>query len=255
MRTVILSDCHIGSPEAHVGRVNRFLFSLECDKLILAGDFWDLWDMSTDDLKRTNDSTIRQLKKLMQHGTKIEYILGNHDENYLKSPVMPLDEIVVVKNWNITTPNGKKIAIIHGHDFDKIYTNWYWVQRSLAWLNGVFKKTIGVGFHDLQKKTCTGLKGKDYWQTVHDIHKQARKHYQKLGFDALIMGHTHAPMHIKKNELPEFINAGDWKVHDSYVVIEDDNISLRFMGTGTDDHKDYRWFRLDDGAGSGVTQS
>lgn len=228
MKTIILSDCHIGSPEANVSKLNKFLTSVECDRLIFAGDFWDLWDKSVDDIRKDHAVTMDILRKLAAKGVKMEYLIGNHDESYLKNPVMPLTELPVISKFEENLPDGRKIAIIHGHEYDFIYKNYYWFYRALDFINTLAKKTVGISNVDFGKrKTVTNLTGKEYSDTILKIHNNARKAYKKRGFNYLIMGHTHAPMNIEdSNKLCGFCNSGDWKIHNSYAVIDGSTINL-----------------------------
>jgi UDP-2,3-diacylglucosamine pyrophosphatase LpxH len=246
MKTIVLSDCHIGSPEANIVKLNRFLLSLECNRLILAGDFWDLWDKSSSDIRRDHKGTIDLLYKLIAKGTKVEYILGNHDDSYLKDPIIPLTDVPVINKFEEAMPDGKRIAIIHGHEFDFIYQKHYWLYRVFAWVNRMAKQTVGISNNNFAKQqTCTNLKGKKYSDTVQKIHEKAQKVYKKKGFNYLIMGHTHAPMHsLERDHTCEFYNAGDWKIHNSYISIEDDKITLRYLMTDPPHEK--RWFRVNE---------
>ena len=232
MRTVVLSDCHIGSPEANVAQLNRFLLTLECDKLMLAGDFFDLWDMSADKIRRQYAGTLDLVKKLLNKGTAIEYLLGNHDEDYLKTPVMAPDELPVVAEIKFTVPDGRRITIVHGHEFDFVYRKHHFLYKALAWANRTSAKITGLSLKSLGRRTCTDLEGAEYGKAIERIHGDARKAHAGKA-DVLIMGHTHSPEHLSNEGLVEFYNTGDWKIHNSYIVIEDDRISLRHLGCDT----------------------
>ena len=225
MKIVILSDCHIGSPEANVTKLNYFLSTIECDKLILAGDMFDLWDSSSENIKLKHQDTLKILKEIITRGIKVEYLLGNHDEDYVKYPVI---ELQIVPTIDFLLPNGKHVKVIHGHEFDFIYKHHYHLYKTSAWVNKIMAKFIGVSFKSLSgKMTCTNLKNNDYSRTVEKIHANARNELNKKA-DVLIMGHTHAPEHKFNDDLIEFWNSGDWKVHNSYIVIEDNAINLYF---------------------------
>jgi UDP-2,3-diacylglucosamine pyrophosphatase LpxH len=224
MRVVILSDCHVGSPEANIGALNKFLSCVQCDKLVLAGDFFDLWDMSAGDIRDRHAKTIGLVKKIIERGVLVEYLLGNHDDDYLDHPVMG-PELPVVKAVEFYTHSGKKVRVVHGDKYDHVYQRHRLLYKMLAWANKVSKKVLGLSFEDLSHKTCTSLPRGEYDEAVRKIHEAARK--KSKGFDILVMGHTHSPIHSKAaGELPEFLNAGDWKVNDTYVLVDGDSVSL-----------------------------
>lgn len=227
-KTIILSDCHIGSNESNYRLVNKFLRHLTCDRLVLLGDFWDIWDMSPDMLRERYGDTIAHLRALLARDTKIEFILGNHDEDYVQDPVMPLSEIPVLLAGEVVTTDGRRIGLCHGHEFDPIFKRWYKLSRLLAWVNRAARRLLGMSAKSFKKKTCTDLEGKEYSKTVEKIHAKARKTYMKLGFSGLIMGHTHAPTYQTSRGGPmDFYNAGDWKWSNTYIEINDGHIELK----------------------------
>lgn len=230
MRTVILSDCHIGSPEANVAHLNRFLLTLECDRLILAGDIFDLWDMSAEEIKRIYFPTIEKLRR-MSAKMKIEYLLGNHDEGYLDNPLIPLTEIPVIKECKFSLPDGRVVGVVHGDEYDHMYKKHYWLYRVSAWLNGLSSKVLNFSWKDTYgKQTCTSLSGVDYSKAVDKVHNAARKDMAKKGYDIVVMGHTHAPIHcFKRANFAELYNTGDWKKNDSYVLIDENSINIMFV--------------------------
>lgn len=224
MKTIILSDCHIGSPESNYRDVNRFLKDLDCSHLILAGDTWDLWDMSAGDIRDRHDDTVRLLKRLMDGGTKITTILGNHDEDYNDDPILG-DE--AVDSVELVLPNGKIYAVIHGQDFDPIYKKYNWLHRLLWCTNRFIKKLTGISLKSFMR-SCTELReidDQEYSGLVNDIHKHARKYYSNRGYDGLIMGHTHAPDHREGVKI-DFWNSGDWKWSNTYVTIDGNDVKI-----------------------------
>lgn len=226
-KTIVLSDCHLGSPESNYRDLNRFLARLECDRLILLGDAWDLWDMSTDDIRKNFSDTIMLLRKLLDDGTKICLILGNHDDDYFEDPIMPLSEIPVKRHADILLPSGKKLALIHGHEFDPLVKDSYGLSRFLAWVNKTARGVFGLSWKSFKRKDCVDLSGKSYSDTVREIHKKARDAYSKYGYDALIMGHTHCPTVDRAMDPIEFYNSGDWKWSNTYIEILGDDIRVK----------------------------
>ncbi len=231
MKIVVLSDCHIGSPECNSDAVLKFLSSVQCNRVVFAGDLWDYWE-TTDQQLRKEKETKNQIFQLTRRGIQVEYVLGNHDEDYLKKPFMSLEILPVVKNWEYVSPGGKKIKIIHGHEFDKIYKRHHFLYKLSAMVNATAGRVLGISLKTL-RKTCTDSRGTpEYGETVNEIHDDVRRYYGKRGYDAVIMGHTHSPILLPKTEKRiEFANAGDWKYNNSYLIIDGDDISLRFLNS------------------------
>lgn len=227
MRTIVLSDCHIGSNESNYRLVNNFLNNLECDRLVLLGDFWDLWDMSPGDLRKRYADTMGLLRRILERGTRIEYVIGNHDEDYLLDPMMDIDAVPVFTNFtDISLPSGRRYALVHGHAYDPMYMSWYSLGRMLAWVNKTSRKILGISIKTFKRKTCTDIEDdEERSRAVQKIHQAARKDFAKCGYDGVIMGHTHCPTYEGGERL--FCNAGDWKWSNTYVEILGEDVFLR----------------------------
>ena len=220
MKTVILSDCHIGSPESNYRCVEEFLHNLECDRLILAGDFWDLWDCSAKELRDRHESAVRELQRVAARGIQVDYVLGNHDAGYRKNQVVPL--LTTFNECTFTTPGGRRVLVVHGHQYDWIMRKHYSWYRLVAVINK-FLAVFGLSYKKWQSlsKHCGEAK---YSEVVRDMHSTAMADCRKR-CDVLVMGHTHTPMHTTVDGL-EFVNAGDWKYHNTYAVVIGDEITL-----------------------------
>lgn len=225
-RTIILTDCHVGNPESNYRELNRFLLKLECDRLILGGDFWDLWDMDDDAMRERHGDTIALLNRLVDMGVSVDLVLGNHDEDYADKPLIRRDRVAVLKKTEILTSVGRRIAVTHGHTFDPIFGKPNCLSKSLAWLNGMSRRILRLSYKTIKRKTCTDLSGVEYNSMVKNIHDDAMRSHMERGYDGLVMGHSHSPCHIKTDKF-EFANAGDWKYHNTYVTVEDDSIELK----------------------------
>jgi UDP-2,3-diacylglucosamine pyrophosphatase LpxH len=226
MRTVILTDGHVGSKESNYRDVKKFLYSLECDELVLGGDFWDLWDMSAKRLRSRHGDVITMLERVRSRGAKITYVVGNHDEDYPKTPVMADDRIIVVIGSYSLPGHARRITLIHGHEFDPVYQDYYWVSRMLAWVNKMSVSTIGVGSKTFMRRTCTDrIDEDDFPDIIRCIHQSAMRAYDGK-CDCLIMGHTHSPIHLSNESGMEFVNSGDWKWSNTWVDVVDGVVTL-----------------------------
>jgi UDP-2,3-diacylglucosamine pyrophosphatase LpxH len=228
VRTVILSDCHIGSPEADRSAIKRFLAHLVCDRLILLGDFWDLWDMSAKEIRKQNGDIVEIIERVKGRGTKIIYVLGNHDDTYWDDPIFSKDVVDVVPSISICC-GFRNISFIHGHEFDHCYQNARWFTKLAAWVNRQSRKFIGISAKSFMRRpTCTDLRGTpDFEPVTNAVHEAAMEDCWGKGFNALVMGHTHRPMHLENTiQGIEFMNAGDWKWSNTYAEIKDGRMSL-----------------------------
>ena len=73
VRTVILSDLHLGTPHAKAAEVTHFLKHVSCDRLILNGDIIDGWRLRRDGrLTREHTKCVRRILTMIQkHDTSV----------------------------------------------------------------------------------------------------------------------------------------------------------------------------------------
>jgi UDP-2,3-diacylglucosamine pyrophosphatase LpxH len=84
IRSVFISDCHLGSQFAHTDQLLRYLKwvkDAKPDYLYIVGDFIDGWKLSRN-WWWSNDCNlvIRKLLSIVKSGTEVRYVAGNHDE-------------------------------------------------------------------------------------------------------------------------------------------------------------------------------
>ena len=76
----VISDVHLATHASKAKELVRYLKSIHPKKLILNGDIIDSWRFSRNYFPKTHLKVLRQLIKMMEQGTKVVYITGNHDE-------------------------------------------------------------------------------------------------------------------------------------------------------------------------------
>ena len=82
VKTVILSDVHLGTAACRIAEVNHFLKHVRCEKLILNGDIIDGWQLRrSGSWTKAHSRFVRiVLKMLEKRDTQIVYLRGNHDD-------------------------------------------------------------------------------------------------------------------------------------------------------------------------------
>src|SRR5690348_10719167 len=115
IRSVFVSDVHLGTTACKYEYLLDFLKNIECEFLYLNGDIIDLWAIIRKGsfLTQEHINVIRKILSLAKKGTKIKYILGNHEDHLRK--YHNFDEPIVIGNIEIanefvhTKVNGDKI--------------------------------------------------------------------------------------------------------------------------------------------------
>ena len=80
LKTVVLSDIHLGTKFSKVTEVTDFLTSVDCDRLIFNGDTIDGWQLRKNDYQYWGAEQARFfrviLKMMENHGTEVIFLRG-----------------------------------------------------------------------------------------------------------------------------------------------------------------------------------
>ncbi len=227
VRTVILSDVHLGTAESKVAEVNHFLRHVRCTKLILNGDIIDGWQLRRGgSWTKAHTRFVRiVLKKLEKRDTQVVYLRGNHDD--ILSSFLPLDfeNLSVVEDHVHEGPRGRYL-VLHGDIFDTVTKNFVflahlgdWGYRALLRLNRLYN-------------AWRAWRGKEYWSLSRAIKarvKEAVNHIsnfedhiaqlaRKRGCAGVMCGHIHTAADKMIGDI-HYLNSGDW-VESLTAVVE-----------------------------------
>ncbi len=219
----VISDVHLATHASKAKELVRYLKSIHPEKLILNGDFIDSWRFSRNYFPKSHLKVIRQLIKMMEQGTEVVYITGNHDEIFRRFNNTKLGKFSIVNQLELEL-KGNRIWIIHGDIFDLIIHRAKWLAKLGA---------ATYGFITLLNE-AVNLPGKLLWRKEILIYKSLKdrilkdktvltKFEQSIGemaalkkYDQVICGHTHIPVDKKitiKEHTVRYINCGDWVEH------------------------------------------
>ena len=107
LRTVWLSDVHLGSRECRVNLLLDFLRHTRCDVLYLVGDIVDLENLRKSFYwPASHTEVLRLLLKKSQEGTRIVYIPGNHDHDLHALAGVKFGNIEIASHAIHTTRDG-----------------------------------------------------------------------------------------------------------------------------------------------------
>ena len=218
-RTIFISDLYLGFRGANTKALAAFLKSIECDTLYLVGDVFDLWAMAIKgriSWEPDCNAVLRRILKMMKHGTKVVYIIGNHDDAIRHFVPVTLGSDVIITNEHIhTTAAGKKFLVIHGDQFDFV-AKWLsmvgsWLYDWLIVFNGfVHNIRMALGFKRywsfsamVKKRTKRAL------SAVKDFETAVLLYAQSQGCDGAICGHIHTDKLYEKDGIT-YANCGDW---------------------------------------------
>jgi UDP-2,3-diacylglucosamine pyrophosphatase LpxH len=228
LRTVWLSDIHLGSRACRVSLLLDFLRNTRCDVLYLVGDIIDLEHLRHDFYwPETHTEALRLLLGMSRAGTRIVYIPGNHDYELRKFVGVKLGNIEIVNEAVHTTHAGRRLLVLHGDQFDAIVR-----RKSLAVALGAFAcrslLTLNRFVHWLHDLT-----GRPYWSLAQHVKSRfaGAKRYVERFQQATLVAAREARVdgvvcgHIHRADLAEvdgllYCNDGDW-VESCTALVED----------------------------------
>jgi len=194
---VFFSDVHLGSRVCKAERVVAMLDTFDPIHIFILGDLYD--DLN---LHRLHKEHWELLNRLREYSKKkhVLHIHGNHD--WLLEPLGEFLGLDVVSEY-IWEYNGKRMLLIHGHQFDDYVTNMPVVTEIASFLylcaQRIDKKQWFARF--LKRKS------KKYLRLSNKIAIRLSEYAKKAGADIAIFGHTHEPMDEVVNNI-RIINDG-----------------------------------------------
>jgi len=236
-KAVFLSDAHLGTGDDDKKRENVLIdfLSKEINEkvvLFIIGDLFDFWFEYKNAIPKGHYRLIAKLIELVNSGTKIYYIAGNHDfwtGNFFKREIGIEfhSEALKVEIY------GKKLYIAHGDGIKrkdwgyrllkKIFRN-----RINIFLYRWLHPDFGIPFAKMISKASRDYSTERDYGSDLEYFEFAKKKF-KEGFDAVILAHTHRP-YFKKVDSKYYVNIGDWLVNFSYLEINKDKFQLKYKG-------------------------
>lgn len=227
VKTVIISDVHLGTFDCKIREVNHFLKYTRCDRLILNGDILDGWRLKkTGYWPKTHTRFVRLiLKKLEKRDTDVIYLRGNHDDVLAK--ILPLDfeNLRILEEFVHETPRGKYL-VLHGDVFDTVTKNFVflayigdWGYRMLMRINRLYnfwRAWQGKEYYSLSKAVKARVKSAVSHVSSFETH--IAQLARSRGCCGVICGHIHTAADKMLGDI-HYLNSGDW-VESLTAIIE-----------------------------------
>jgi UDP-2,3-diacylglucosamine pyrophosphatase LpxH len=122
IRTLFISDVHLGTKKSQVDKLLDVLKDYEFENLIIVGDFIDLTALKKKFYWNSDHSTvIQKVLRFSRKGVNVIYLLGNHDHflrGLIKDENINIGDITICDEMYYETSKGEKIYICHGDQFD-----------------------------------------------------------------------------------------------------------------------------------------
>jgi UDP-2,3-diacylglucosamine pyrophosphatase LpxH len=218
MRTVWVSDVHLGTPGCQAQALLHFLRHVECETLFLVGDIIDGWQ-----LRRcwywpqAHNDVVQKVLRKARKGTKVIFVPGNHDEFARRYVGHNFGGVDVVDEHVHELADGRKLWITHGDLFDGVIQCAKWLAYVGDW---AYELTLRVNRHFNSLRARMGL---PYWSLskylklkvkravsyVGDFEAAVAREARSRGLQGVVCGHIHhAEMRMIDGVL--YCNDGDW---------------------------------------------
>lgn len=234
LRSVFLSDIHLGTRECQAGELLAFLRSHDMETLYLVGDVIDLWSMRRRIFwPASHQEVLRTIVDKARSGTRVVFVPGNHDDLARSLCGSLLAGIEVHREFIHETARGKRMLVIHGDDFDGAVrfspalrvagTALYSVILLAARVVMRIRRLAGLPHWSLASwiKSRVGTA----CEYVERFERAAAMAAQARGLDGVICGHIHRP-NVTWHDGVLYCNDGDWVEHCT-ALIEDRSGALR----------------------------
>ena len=218
VRTVWISDLHLGTPGCQAKALLDFLRDVECETLYLVGDIIDGWQLRRSWYwPQAHNDVVQKLLRKARKGTRVIFIPGNHDEFARKYLTHNFGGVDVMEEAMHVTADGKRLWITHGdlYDGDIQCARWLAIMGDLAyeftlkvnrWFNRVRAK-CGLPYWSLSRYLKHKVKRAVSY--INEFENAVAREAKKRGAHGVVCGHIH---HAEIREIDGvlYCNDGDW---------------------------------------------
>jgi UDP-2,3-diacylglucosamine pyrophosphatase LpxH len=218
VRTVWISDLHLGTPGCQATVLLEFLREVECETLFLVGDIIDGWQLKRQWYwPQAHNDVVQKLLRKARKGTKVIFVPGNHDEFARKYVQHNFGGVDVAAEWIHETADGRKLWVVHGDLFDGVIQCAKWLAYVGDW---AYELTLRFNSHLNSLRARMGL---PYWSLsrylklkvkravsyVSDFEVAVAREARRRGLQGVVCGHIH---HAEMRDIDGvlYANDGDW---------------------------------------------
>lgn len=218
VRTLFLSDIHLGYRRARVLELAEFLQGIEAEQLVLVGDIIDVLSLSDQFFWSAGHTGVaRQLLAKRRSGTRLVYIPGNHDASLGMLAELLAGQFEVHREWVHRTRRGQRLLVLHGDSFDGLLSCSPWLTRlgdalyyiAVAVSHAVnnARRVLRKPYWPLAERIKLGITASVRY--IERFEHTAARHARNAGYDGIVCGHIHRA-NLCQIEGTTYCNTGDW---------------------------------------------
>jgi UDP-2,3-diacylglucosamine pyrophosphatase LpxH len=218
VRTVWISDLHLGTPGCQAVALLDFLRNVECETLFLVGDIIDGWQLRRQWYwPQAHNDVVQKLLRQARKGTRVIFVPGNHDEFARRYLGHNFGGVDVVGEHVHQTADGRLLWVTHGDLFDGVIQCAKWLAYLGDWayeltlrinrrLNSL-RARVGLPYWSLSR--YLKLKVKRAVSYVGDFEAAVAREARARGVHGVVCGHIH---HAEMRDIDGILycNDGDW---------------------------------------------
>jgi UDP-2,3-diacylglucosamine hydrolase len=196
--------------------------------LYILGDLFEIWFEYDLVFTKGYFSILAALHSILQEGKSIHYVLGNHEITV--NGFLHDFGITVHRGPSVFQVDGWRVLLAHGHRVDKRTWTTMWDALMTSKINQALYRLIhpDIGITLAQRIAFLSRKQRPSNRLSGMLEAYARRQLRDV--DIVILGHSHIPEYNAYPGNKYYINAGDWVRNFSYVVIDEDRVSLEYYG-------------------------
>jgi UDP-2,3-diacylglucosamine pyrophosphatase LpxH len=241
VRTVWVSDVHLGTPGCQAQALLEFLRTTECRTLYLVGDIIDGWQLRRSWYwPQAHNDVVQKILRKARKGTRVVFVPGNHDEFARHFVTHSFGGVEVVDDCIHVTADGRRLWVTHGDLFDGVIqcAKWLayagdvayeWTLKVNRWFNRA-RARMGLPYWSLSK--YLKLKVKRAVSYVSEFEEAVAREARRRGVHGVVCGHIH---HAEMRDIDGLLycNDGDWvesltalvEHHDGRLEIVDHSVA------------------------------
>jgi len=218
VRTVWISDLHLGTAGCQAAALLTFLREVECETLYLVGDIVDGWQLKRSWYwPQSHNDVVQKILRKARKGTRVVFVPGNHDEFARRYVGHSFGGVEVVDDCIHLTADGRRLWVTHGDLFDGVVQCARWLAllgdaayeftlRANRWFN-VARARMGLPYWSLSR--YLKLKVKRAVSYVGDFEAAVAREARRRGANGVVCGHIHHA-EIRTIDGVLYCNDGDW---------------------------------------------
>ena len=238
VRTLFLSDIHLGWKRSRVRELAEFLRRIDAECIVLVGDIVDALSLGkrlfwTDE----HSQVLRLLLARRRAGARLVYLPGNHDASLSVFLELLHGAVEVHREWVHQSPAGTRLLVCHGDQFEGTLGCPGWLYKlgdmlyetHLAANHAIndLRAALGKPYRSLAEGLKLALPTSARY--IARFEQSAVDYASAQGYDGIVCGHIHRAS-LRRIGGSVYANTGDW-VESCSALVEDRRGVLRL----------YRW--------------